>query len=61
MGIVFVVLFILLKVALVIWFKRIVVTGKENIPVKGPAIFASNHPNMILDPILVAGTFNRLD
>jgi len=54
-------LFVLLKIALVIWFKKIVVTGKENIPVKGPAIFASNHPNMILDPILVAGTCNRLD
>uniref|UniRef100_A0A6B2L3C5 Phospholipid/glycerol acyltransferase domain-containing protein n=1 Tax=Arcella intermedia TaxID=1963864 RepID=A0A6B2L3C5_9EUKA len=52
---------VILKVALFIWFKKISITGKNKIPTTGPAIFASNHPNMVLDPIIVAATCNRLD
>ena len=44
----------LFKIAIAIFFKKIVVSGKKNIPVSGPVIVVSNHPNTFLDPLLVA-------
>ncbi len=43
----------LLKVALFFFFKKIVVTGKENIPDKGPLIIVVNHPNTLMDPLIM--------
>lgn len=44
----------ILKIALFIFFKKIVVSGIENIPSKGPMILAANHPNTMLDPLIIA-------
>ncbi|MFT4786095.1 MAG: glycerol-3-phosphate O-acyltransferase/dihydroxyacetone phosphate acyltransferase [Cyclobacteriaceae bacterium] len=44
----------ILKVALAVFFKKIVVTGKEKLPNKGPLIIAVNHPNTFMDPLIVA-------
>lgn len=44
----------LVKILLAIFFKRVIVTGRENIPEKGPLIIVANHPNTFMDPILVA-------
>ena len=39
--------------ALNLFFKEIRVTGQEHIPLKGPLILVANHPNTLLDPVLV--------
>src|SRR5688572_22744950 len=35
------------------FFRDIVIEGKENLPKQGPAIFAPNHPNGLIDPLLL--------
>lgn len=44
----------LITASLVIFYRSIVVEGKENIPRKGPLIIAANHPNTFMDPLLIA-------
>ena len=44
----------IIKVALFFFFKKIVVSGKENIPEKGPLIIVANHPNTLMDPLIIA-------
>lgn len=44
----------ILKVALAVFFKKMTVTGIENIPGKGPVILVANHPNTFMDPIIIA-------
>lgn len=44
----------ILKLALRVFFKKIVVTGKELLPNKGPLIIAVNHPNTLMDPLIIA-------
>ncbi len=44
----------LIKLSLFFFFRKIVVTGKEQIPAQGPLILAANHPNTFMDPLLVA-------
>ncbi|MBL4745129.1 MAG: 1-acyl-sn-glycerol-3-phosphate acyltransferase [Flavobacteriaceae bacterium] len=41
------------------YFQKISVVGKENIPRKGAVMFISNHPNALLDPLLIGITNNR--
>lgn len=45
---------ILVRVTTSVFFKRIVVTGAENLPEKGPLIIVANHPNTLMDPLLIA-------
>lgn len=49
----------LVKILLSIFFKRVIVTGKENIPEEGPLIIVANHPNTFMDPVLVASITNQ--
>jgi glycerol-3-phosphate O-acyltransferase/dihydroxyacetone phosphate acyltransferase len=51
----------LVVIALYAFFQKIVAVGRSNIPRKGPVIFAPNHPNMLLDPLCVGATCNRMD
>jgi len=44
---------ILLKTSLFFMTKKIIVNGKENIPKKGAVLFMVNHPNGLLDPLIV--------
>jgi len=44
----------LVRLSLAIFFKKIVVTGKEHIPDNGPLIIVSNHPNTFMDALVVA-------
>ena len=39
-----------LRVALRVYFRRIEVTGLENVPRESPVIFVLNHPNALVDP-----------
>ncbi len=36
-----------------LYFRKLRVTGLKNIPVKGPVIYAINHQNALLDPLVV--------
>ncbi|KAA5548735.1 lysophospholipid acyltransferase family protein [Adhaeribacter rhizoryzae] len=45
---------IIFKIALRIFFRRIVVSNKSLIPVNGPLLIAANHPNTFMDPIAIA-------
>ena len=42
------------KTSLFFYTKKIRVEGKENIPKKGAVLFMVNHPNGLLDPLVVA-------
>lgn len=44
----------IIKISLFFFFRRIVVTGKEYIPKKGPMIIVANHPNTLIDPLIIA-------
>lgn len=51
---------IIVKAALFFFLKKITVNGKKNIPKKGAVLFAVNHPNALIDPLLVATTNRRM-
>jgi len=42
-----------LRIALGLFFRRIDVVGRERVPATGPTMFAINHPNGLIDPVLV--------
>lgn len=42
------------RLALFFFFRKIELSGKQNIPSNGPVIFVANHPNTLMDPLLVA-------
>ena len=42
-----------------LFFNSISVENQERIPNKGPVIFAANHPNTIMDPLIVGANCNR--
>ncbi len=51
----------IIKIALSVFFKKVVISGKENIPDKGPLIIVANHPNTFMDPfIIIANTRQRI-
>ncbi|MCF7822580.1 MAG: lysophospholipid acyltransferase family protein [Candidatus Marinimicrobia bacterium] len=37
-----------------VFFRRLHVEHQDRVPVKGPVILAANHPNTLMDPVLVA-------
>ena len=51
---------IYIKTGLFFYTKKIKVVGKENIPKKGAVLFAVNHPNGLLDPLLVTTNTPRI-
>jgi glycerol-3-phosphate O-acyltransferase / dihydroxyacetone phosphate acyltransferase len=48
-----------LRLAMRVFFRQIDVVGLEHIPRSGPVIFAGNHPNSLIDPILIITTCGR--
>ena len=49
----------LIKIAFFIFYRKKVVSGLENISSSGPLIIAVNHPNTLLDPLLIASQVKR--
>ncbi len=47
-----------LRIVTRVFFRQVEVAGLENIP-DGPVIFAGNHPNSLIDPILIITTCGR--
>ena len=42
-----------IKVGLFFFYKKITISGKENIPNNGPILFVANHQNAMMDPLIV--------
>ena len=51
---------IYIQTGLFFFTKNIKISGKENIPKKGAILFAVNHPNGLLDPLLVTTNTPRI-
>ena len=49
----------LLRVATRVFFRQIEVVGLEHVPVDRAVIFAGNHPNSLIDPVLIITTCGR--
>ncbi len=48
-----------LRVVTRVFFRQIEVAGLEHVPADGPVLFAGNHPNSLIDPILIITTCGR--
>ena len=48
-----------LRVVVNTFFRRVEVVGRENVPTEGPVIFAGNHPNALMDGMLVTTMCGR--
>lgn len=48
-----------LKLTTWLFFRNYQVNGLQNIPEKGPFIFASNHPATFMDPVIIATTLKQ--
>jgi 1-acyl-sn-glycerol-3-phosphate acyltransferase len=42
-----------------VFFRHIEVVGRENIPATGAVLFVGNHPNSLIDPVLIITTCGR--
>ena len=42
-----------------LFYNSISVEHQERVPKKGPVIFAANHPNTMMDPLIVAASCGR--
>ena len=42
-----------------LFYNSISVENQDRIPKKGPVIFAANHPNTMIDPLIVAASCGR--
>jgi glycerol-3-phosphate O-acyltransferase/dihydroxyacetone phosphate acyltransferase len=42
-----------------VFFRQVEIAGLENVPTSGPVLFAGNHPNSLIDPILIITTCGR--
>lgn len=50
---------IFIKTGLFFYTKKVKVLGHENIPKKGAILFTANHPNGLIDPLLIATHITR--
>ena len=49
----------LARIALAWYYRRVEVVGTERVPLEGPLLVVANHPNAMMDPMLVATTLPR--
>ena len=49
----------IIKVSLFFFFKKIVVSGKNNLLNDGPLIVVANHPNTFMDPFIIASLMKQ--
>ena len=49
----------ILKPSVAVFFRRVDVRGRENLPETGPLLVVANHPNTLMDPILVGMLWRR--
>ena len=51
---------LLLRISAQVFFRRIEVVGLDNVPAGQPAVFCGNHPNSLLDPMLLTAFCGRI-
>lgn len=51
-----------LRIAVKVFYRQVGVVGLENVPAEGegPVLFAGNHPNSLIDPVLIVATCGRV-
>jgi 1-acyl-sn-glycerol-3-phosphate acyltransferase len=42
-----------------VFFRTVEVVGKEHVPEEGPVIFVGNHPNSLIDPVMITTSLGR--
>lgn len=50
---------IIVRVGLFFYAQKIKISGCENIPKKGAVLFTANHPNGLIDPLIIASNTHR--
>ncbi len=50
---------VFISIGLFFYTKRITVKGEKNIPEKGAILFMANHPNALIDPLIIATSTKR--
>ncbi len=58
-AIVYTLLTAFLRLVTRIFFRTIEVVGREHVPTTGPLIFVGNHPNSLVDPVVITTTCGR--
>jgi 1-acyl-sn-glycerol-3-phosphate acyltransferase len=58
-AVVYFVLVAFLRLVTRVFFRTIEVVGHDHVPGKGPVIFVGNHPNSLVDPVLITTTCGR--
>lgn len=59
MLVIYLILRIMVRVTLRIFYKEFSVNGRERLPRKGPMIMVANHPNTLMDPLVVASLLHQ--
>ncbi len=59
MILVYLILRLMVRVTLRIFYKEFSVHGRNRIPTKGPLIVVANHPNTLMDPLIVASLLRQ--
>lgn len=49
----------LARLALAVFYRKIEVRGREQVPAAGPVVFVSNHANALVDPLVVISVHTR--
>ena len=49
-----------LRLVVGVFFRQVEVVGLEHVPERGPVIFAGNHPNSLIDPLLIVVSCGRV-
>ncbi|HEV7555753.1 MAG TPA: 1-acyl-sn-glycerol-3-phosphate acyltransferase, partial [Kofleriaceae bacterium] len=49
----------LLRVVTRVFFRQIEIVGLEHVPTNGAVLFVGNHPNSLIDPVLIIATCGR--
>ncbi len=50
---------VIVKIAMAIFFQRIELRNGENVPARGPVVFVANHPNSIMDALVMGAVTRR--
>src|SRR5258707_167861 len=50
----------MLRAAIGVFFRQVEVVGLEHVPETGAVIFAGNHPNSLIDPVLIVTACGRI-